>query len=243
MAADAHLGSVPGDLDAFLGFLEREAAAAANLVLLGDLFDLWLGPERLQTPAHRRVVDGLRALKARGGRLWYVEGNRDYFLAPALTPDPFDAVASEALDLEVGGVRLRFEHGDRINVEDRNYQRWRRLSRSSAVRRGFAALPTGPAAALAAWLERRFRTTSPEHRVRFPEELCRRWALEAFAAGARRLFLGHFHRPWEWETVVGGRRCRAVVIPAWRETRAGWLYDPERGTDGLSAAPAAASAR
>lgn len=241
VVADAHLGSAPGDVEAFLVFLEREAAGAGNLVLLGDLFDLWLGLPALQSAAHRRVVEALRALRRRGVRIWYVEGNRDYFLVPAFAPDPFDAIEAEGLDLDLGDVRARFEHGDRINVGDRSYQRWRRFSRSRAVRRAFAAIPGRPAARLAAWLERRMRTTNAEHRAAFPEDLCRKRALEVFAGGARRLFLGHFHRAWDWGAEVGGCRCRALVVPAWQQTRAGWIYDPGRGVDGLTASGAASA--
>lgn len=244
VVADAHLGSAPEDGEAFLWFLERTAKGATRLVLLGDLFDLWLGAERLQTPGQRRVVEALRGLRRQGVRLWYVEGNRDYFLGRILSPDPFEAVATEQLDLQIGGLRVRFEHGDRINVRDRNYQAWRRLSRSAGVAAAFNLLPPRAAARLAIWLERRFRTTNVRHRVHFPEDLCRARARQVFAEGAARLFLGHFHRGWEWQETAGGRACRAIVVPAWHECRAGWLYDPDSGEDGLSAPePGGSSAR
>lgn len=239
--ADAHLGSVEGDGAVFLSFLEREAKGVARLVLLGDLFDLWLGSERLQTPGQRRVVEALRGLRRQGLRLWYVEGNRDYFLGRIFSPDPFEAVAPEQLDLQIGGRRVRFEHGDRINVRDRNYQAWRRFSRSAGVAAAFNLIPPGAAVRLAAWLERRFRTTNARHRVHFPEDLCRARARQVFAEGPARLFLGHFHRGWEWGETAGGRACRAVVVPAWHECRAGWIYDPAAGEDRLNAPGAAAS--
>ena len=241
IVADAHLGSRPGDVEAFLSFLERHGARAQRLVFLGDLFDLWLGFDRLQSDAQRRVLGALRGLRARGARLYYVEGNRDYFLAEFLSPDPFESVAGEGLDLDLGGALLRFEHGDRINRDDRNYQLWRRLSRSSPVRRAFKALPAGAATALSRWLERRMRTTNAAHRARLPEALCRERALEAFRAGAQRLFLGHFHRPWLWETSVDGKACRAQVVPAWLDTGAGWVYDPGAGLDALTSALAPGS--
>jgi UDP-2,3-diacylglucosamine hydrolase len=231
IVADAHLGSTPGDVEAFVAFLRAEPPAG-HLVLLGDLFDLWIGAPRLQTPAHRRVLEALRNLRAAGARLWYVEGNRDYFLGEAFCPDPFAGVACEGLDLEIGGVRGRFEHGDRINVADRTYQRWRRFSRSAPVRRAFTALPGGVAERLSGWLERRMRSTNLPHRARFPEDLCRARASRAFAAGIDRFFLGHFHRAWDWEAREGDRPCRAVVVPAWQQTRRPWVWDPARGIDG-----------
>jgi UDP-2,3-diacylglucosamine hydrolase len=233
IVADAHLGSTPGDVEAFVAFLDSEPARG-HLVLLGDLFDLWIGAPGLQTPAHRRVLEALRRRRARGARLWYVEGNRDYYLAQAFCPDPFEAVAAEALDLEIGGMCARFEHGDRINIADRAYQRWRSFSRSAPVRRAFMALPPGAAARLSGWLERRLRATNLPHRAHFPEELCRARASRAFDSGVDRLFLGHFHRGWEWRARPGGRPCRAVVVPAWQEGRSAWVWDPRGGIDELA---------
>jgi UDP-2,3-diacylglucosamine hydrolase len=243
IVADAHLGSTPGDIGAFIEFLERESGGArperlARLVLLGDLFDLWLGLPSLQTEGQRRVTAALHGLRGRGVRLWYVEGNRDYFIASAFARRFFEQVGEEGLDLEVAGARVRFEHGDRINVADRSYQRWRRFSRAPLVRAAFAAIPARPAGRLAHWLERRFRTSNMEHRARFPEELCRQRALRVFETGVRRLFLGHFHCGWDWTAEIGGRSCRVVVVPAWQEARAGWVLDPERGEDGLTPAVA-----
>lgn len=231
IVADAHLGSRPGDVEAFVAFLDEEPAAG-HLVLLGDLFELWIGEARLQTPAHRRVVEALRRRRARGGRLWYVEGNRDYFLARAFCPDPFEAVAADALELEVAGARARFEHGDRINTDDRLYLAWRRFSRIAPVRRAFTALPARTAGRMSSWLERRMRATNLARRLHFPEERCRMRAREAFDAGCERLFLGHFHRGWDWPSQQGARACRAVVVPAWQDGRSAWVWDPLRGIDG-----------
>jgi UDP-2,3-diacylglucosamine hydrolase len=246
IVADAHLGSTPGDVEAFVAFLDGEPAAG-HLVLLGDLFDLWIGAPRLQTPAHLRVLEALRRRRTRGARLWYVEGNRDYFLGRAFCPDPFERVAVEALELDIGGARARFEHGDRINTADRGYQRWRRFSRSAPVRGAFAALPARVAARLSAWLERRMRATNLPHRAHFPEDLCRARATRVFEAGFDRFFLGHFHRGWDWRARSGERSCRAVVVPAWQEGRCAWVWDPRAGVDAASPAAGisggAASAR
>ncbi|MEE9219160.1 MAG: hypothetical protein V3U98_08835, partial [Acidobacteriota bacterium] len=192
--------------------------------------------ESLQSPDHNRVIGRLRALRARGVRLRYVEGNRDYFIGNAFEPDPFEEVAPDSLWVTLGGERIRFEHGDQINNRDRNYQRWRRLSRRPWLQGSFRALPSRFAGRVARWLERCVCTTHVVHGVGFPEDLCRARARDVFAEGARRLFLGHFHRLWEWEDSSRGEVCRAVVVPAWQQVRAGWIYEPQAGVDRLSGA-------
>ena len=234
IVADAHLGSTRGDVEMFLAFLEENLTGKTDLVLLGDLFDFWLGLDSLQGEHQRRVLAALEGYRSRGVRLRYVEGNRDYFISHAFHPRPFDEVAEDRLWLNASDVRVCFEHGDLINVQDRNYLRWRGFSRRSWVRHCVSILPRGFIGHLAAALERRLRTTNAEHRVYFPESLCRARASEIFVSGAQRFFVGHFHRLWEWQEESGGRSCRATVVPAWQQERVGWIYEPGAGIDKLS---------
>ena len=234
VVADAHLGSIPGDVEVFRAFLEENLTGKTDLVLLGDLFDFWLGLESLQREHQRRVLAALDSHRSRGVCLRYVEGNRDYFISHAFHPRPFDEVAGDRLWLSAADVRVCFEHGDLINVQDRNYLRWRAFSRRPWIRHCVSVLPPTLVGRMSAVLERRFCSTNAAHRVVFPESLCRARASEVFASGAQRFFVGHFHRLWEWQEESGGRACRATVVPAWQQERVGWIYEPAAGIDKLS---------
>lgn len=225
----------------FLAFLEKHLTGKTDLVLLGDLFDFWLGIESLQREHQRRVLTALDGYCSRGVCLRYVEGNRDYFISHAFHPRPFDEVAGDRLWLNASNVSVCFEHGDLINTRDRNYLRWRGFSRRPWIRRCASVLPRVFMGRMVAALERRFRTTNSEHRVYFPESLCRARASEVFASGAQRFFMGHFHRLWEWQEESGGRVCRATVVPAWQQERVGWIYEPGAGIDRLSGQPSGES--
>src|SRR5438552_17870097 len=51
-----------------------------KLVILGDLFDVWVGPAQERMPGAPRVLGALRALVARGTAVAIVPGNRDFLL-------------------------------------------------------------------------------------------------------------------------------------------------------------------
>ena len=79
VAGDVHLS--PDDpagaarFEAWLGSLEGRCA---TLVLLGDVFDWWVGRRQAREPFPRRVLDRLAALARAGTRLAFLAGNRDY---------------------------------------------------------------------------------------------------------------------------------------------------------------------
>lgn len=212
-AADAHL--VEGDpaLPVFSAWLGAfEASGAPNLVLLGDLFRVWIALASAQADHQARVLRELARLAGEGRRVVYVVGNRDYFAEAS--GGAFGLEVAERWDLGLpGGGRMRFEHGDLINTSDRQYLRWRRLSRSAPVRWAFLALPGGCQRRLAHRLENRFTETNPEYKAYDPARELEAWAARLAAEGVRAAAVGHFHRDEERE--VAGVRVR--FVPQFRE--------------------------
>ena len=128
LVADSHLsgpGGPAGPLVAQLAALP--AQGCRRLVLMGDLFQAWVGFRSFETADVRAVVAALRDLRARGIEVEYIEGNRDFFLAGSPYADAFDRVVLET-SFEVGGVRYLAVHGDGLNDDDWKYRFWRRLS-------------------------------------------------------------------------------------------------------------------
>ena len=147
LLADAHLagpGGPAGPLAEQLAALP--AQGCRHLVLMGDLFQSWVGFESFETADIRAVVAALRALRARGVEVEYVEGNRDFFLAGSPYADAFDRIALET-SFEVGGVRYLAVHGDGLNDRDWKYRFWRWLSKSAPVRLAVRAIPARAGAA------------------------------------------------------------------------------------------------
>lgn len=219
LLGDAHLHEGDPEVGSFLRFLKSLPSRTSALYLLGDLFDLWIGAPAFLSSCHARVVEALRELRASGIPLTYVEGNRDYHLGRIFSPDPFAEVAGEGTDVAYGARRIHLAHGDLVNREDRPYRTWRRIAKGPLLLAALCMLPSGTARSLASTLERRIAKTNQRHRARFPEEECRRFALEQLGRGNDTLVLGHFHQETRREYRGPEGTIEVYVLPAWREGR------------------------
>jgi UDP-2,3-diacylglucosamine hydrolase len=213
--ADAHLGG-PGGAAAPLveQLLALPGAGCRHLVLLGDLFQVWIGDPRFDTTEVAAVTAALRELRERGVRLEYVEGNRDFFIGEGAYAALFDRVANETR-FTSGGRRVLAVHGDGLNDRDRQYLFWRWLSKSAPVRLAVRAMPRALARRLVDRTERRLADTNFKHRVRIPEEAIRRWAATHLGRDCDLVLLGHFHEGRRWQ-LPGGE---VWLLDAWFRSR------------------------
>jgi UDP-2,3-diacylglucosamine hydrolase len=213
---DVHLA--PGDvhLAPFLDLLDRLGACAARLVLIGDLFDVWIGGHAPAPPHQAAVLSRLAELRRRGLVVRYLEGNRDYRVGVGPGGSAFDEVAAGVTE-RFGGHRLWATHGDLANPADRQYRLWRRASRSAPLWWLWNRLPRGRRLALAARLEQRMRRSNPAFKGEFPEAVVREYARGFLRAGHDVVVLGHFHV--ERDLVASDPPGRIVVLPEWKGSR------------------------
>lgn len=215
LLADAHIGGPGGHAAPLVEQLEGLLASGCErLVLLGDLFQVWVASPRYETDDVRRVLETLGRLAADGIALDYVEGNRDFFVAESEYARVFARVGAEVA-FEAGGKRYLAVHGDGLNPADRQYRFWRWLSKSAASRLLMRHLP----AALARWsvhrTERGLARTNFEHKVRIPEEAILAYARRRLSEGHDALLLGHFHEERRWTVPEG----EVWLLEAWFTSR------------------------
>lgn len=132
---------MPLTTQAFFDFLHRHAPHAAQLYLLGDIFEAWAGDDDIDDPYHRRVVDEIRKLSDNGTAVFWMAGNRDFLVGEqfaraaglTLLPDPF--VTS------IAGHLIVLTHGDAWCTDDEAYMQFRAQVRQEEWQRNFLALP------------------------------------------------------------------------------------------------------
>lgn len=222
---DVHLDRDDPALAPFLAMLEDVAAESRAIVLLGDLFNLWVGSPEFEGPHHRAVVEKLEDIRARGVAVHYVEGNRDYRVAALYEGRCFDTVTDDGLVESAGGRRVFAIHGDRTNPADRQYLAWRRISRSRPFWGLLRCLPRRARVALADRLEKRMRGTNVAFKRALPEAEIRSYASGFFSRGHDVVVLGHFHveRDWTLPEAAG----RVIVLPEWKGSRRHLLVGAE----------------
>lgn len=216
---DVHLSRDDSALGAFLALLDRLRLSARRIVLMGDLFDLWIGRPELEGPHHRAVCGSLRELRRAGVFVRYVEGNRDYHLAPAYLGSAVDEASDAGFVERVGELSLFAIHGDLANARDRRYRAWRRISRSRPLFALFNALPAATRGLLAERLERRLRQTNLQYKREFPEAEVRQYAARFLRDGHRAVVLGHFHVEKDLEAEPPSPAGRILVLPEWKGSR------------------------
>jgi UDP-2,3-diacylglucosamine hydrolase len=120
VVGDVHLSEEDDELTLrFLNWLEGQAGRGGTLVLLGDIFDLWVGRAQQTDPLPARVFRVLKRLAESGTRLTFMPGNRDLL---------FSGVDGVPIELWPDPVRIRqgertvvYTHGDQLCTADTGY--------------------------------------------------------------------------------------------------------------------------
>jgi UDP-2,3-diacylglucosamine hydrolase len=215
---DVHLDRNDADLSAFLAYLRGLTPRAGRIVLMGDLFNLWIGAPELEQEHHRAVIACLTGLRSGGTEIHYLMGNRDYRIARAHGGVAFDVVGEEGLREDWGGRRLWAAHGDLVNRDDRKYRAWRRFSRSSPAWWLYSTIPRARRFAIAESVERRMRATNAEMKGEFPEASVLDYAARHLGTAGAAVVLGHFHVEAELSAGPAGEG-RVFVLPEWKGSR------------------------
>jgi len=190
--ADLHLepDDAPG-AEAFAAW--TRGLDVGRLMILGDLFDAWVGPAHEAAPGARRVIEALAALAGRGVEVDVLQGNRDFLLGESFARASRALVRPDGLVARLGSARLLFLHGDELCTRDRAYQRLRRLTHSRLVQGLGPRLPLFLTRRVAA----RLRRASKRAVARKPseEKAIQHDAVRAQAARhrAETLVCGHAH--------------------------------------------------
>lgn len=216
VVGDVHLSArEPAVQEAFLGFLRRLEGGGGTLVLLGDVFDWWVGRGQERDPAVAPVLEALARVATSGVALCFQPGNRDFAFrgGPGL---PL-AVWPDVVRTTLGGRRVLLTHGDLLVSGDTGYLRLRRVLRSRLVALGLAILPHAWLARVAGWLRRsssRALARKDRRLLDIDYGLARRW-LEA--AGAEVLVAGHVHTGVH-HRLRGPGALETLVLKDWSST-------------------------
>jgi UDP-2,3-diacylglucosamine hydrolase len=219
--ADAHLNQDDIHSRNFLALADRAAEEKVPLFLLGDMFDLWFGAPGLTFGFQKPIVEHLRQLRAGGLRLYYVEGNRDFYLKREQEGTTFDIVSENEMEATVGNKRLYLSHGDTVNRADFAYRFFKGISKSRLANEAVAHLPPSFFLPVADWIERKLKRSNRRYKGSFPEREARDFSLRLFGQGVDFVVLGHFHQERLMRFTQGEATKVLAVLPSWKDR---WRY-------------------
>ncbi|MFK5955540.1 MAG: UDP-2,3-diacylglucosamine diphosphatase [Planctomycetota bacterium] len=181
------------------------------LVILGDLFESYLGRESIVHPTFAPLHQAFEALRRSGCDIYLLRGNRDVLLNRSDGHHIGFTVADSLLCTTVPG-KLLLTHGDAFCLGDLPYQRLRRMLRRTGMRPFLRALPLF----VRRRLSKRLRNYSVQEVARKPLDsmmLTLPKVDEVMAQeGVQHAWIGHLHAAATHEL---GQNRVLEVLPAW----------------------------
>ena len=220
IVADSHLDE---DLAPAKEFVEMllQLQNPHTVVFLGDLFKIWLAPQKFWTELHYETMEGFAQLRDRGCNVVFLAGNREMLLPRKLTDKwkkiiPFTHLAHSEWFLNWGDKRYAFTHGDTINYNDKQYLRWKAFTHNSIFEAFFRNIPGVLARWIAGRIEAMLVNTNKEYKVHFPATEIQEFAKSALQ-NVDQYFVGHFHL--DQEVMVEGSSGVLRIVPDWLSQR------------------------
>lgn len=182
--SDLHLSEyLPETVRQFEHFCHNEAASYDVLLIIGDLFEYWVGDDAADlNPAALRVIDAIQNLRRLGVQTYFMRGNRDIAIEQvycqragmSLLADPchIEFIAESQVEPSLHGTQpaasqhVLFSHGDLLCTEDLEYQRQRAFYAHPWIRKTLLALPLSWRVKLVQHLRHKSRQrwlSTPEH--------------------------------------------------------------------------------
>lgn len=194
LISDLHLqAELPRTFEAFRTHLLHTPADA--VLILGDLFEVWVGDDAADEGFERQCAEVLReAAKQRW--IGFMPGNRDFLVGTRFLQGCGAHALPDPTVLSFARRRYLLAHGDALCLDDAEYQRFRAQVRQPAWAEQFLAQPLAARRQIAAQLRRaseeRKRTQGPESYGDVDAATAHAWLTEAHGDA---FIHGHTHRP------------------------------------------------
>lgn len=212
--SDLHLAAErPRTIARFLQFVRDDAPRHRELVILGDLFEFWIGDDAA-APA-RPVIDALAAATARGQRLLLMHGNRDPLLGSGFAAATGGTLLADPIVVEVAGTPTLLSHGDAWCTRDVAYQQFRAMVRQPQFQRDFLSKPVDERIDFARRLRLQSESEKSTKAMDIMDVTPAAVLAALRAAGVRRLIHGHTHRPASHVVDLGDALAERWVLPDW----------------------------
>ncbi len=131
--ADAHLLGLDDPNQASLVRFVDSLEGVETLIILGDLFDYWVGYNRVVYKEYAPILESFKRLVERGTKMVYVEGNHDFLMGDFFTSTLGAVVHDESTIVDTEGMHIFLAHGDTVKMTI-GYKRWRKFARGPYAR-------------------------------------------------------------------------------------------------------------
>jgi len=207
VCADLHINADDNYKRDLLLKLINDLTEEDELIIAGDLFEVFIGDVDLQLSWQKEILSNINASVKSGRKISYVEGNRDYFISE-LSNNFFYEVQRQILYRFDGKVAI--VHGDLINKKDKLYFLWRIISRRKIMLKIIKCFPEYKSIKFIYWLEKRMRSLNKKYKNYIPFDEIRKYISKR---EVELIVSGHFHKFIKLS--LNGKLF--ICIPSWNE--------------------------
>ena len=224
--SDLHLAlERPATLQRFFRFMQADAPRHLELVILGDLFEFWIGDDA--SSAAKPVIDALEAASKAKQRVFLMHGNRDPLIGHDFARAAGATLLADPIIADVAGTTTLLAHGDAWCTRDVAYQQFRAMARNPESQRLFLGKSVDERIAMAKGA-RMLSDTAKSNKAMDIMDVTPEAVIAALnSAGVRRIIHGHTHRPAAHVIDLDGTTAERWVLPDWDlddpEPRGGYL--------------------
>ena len=127
--SDLHLTYVEENkIDFFANFCKKYASKADQLIILGDLFNTWIGDD-VSLVSYKAIIEILKDL-TKTINVFVMAGNRDFLLSKQFELESGCEIINEPFVLENNSQKFLLIHGDSLCTDDVSYQKLKRVLRN-----------------------------------------------------------------------------------------------------------------
>ena len=213
--SDLHLSPErPDIIQLCLSFLDKQAARASQLYILGDLVEYWLGDDNPDTGIEV-VFDKLKQLSDQGLQIFLMHGNRDFLMGEALAKRCGCQLIDDPYIADLNGEKVLLMHGDTLCTDDTAYQQLRCMLRDPAWQQDFLSKSIDERQQMAQALRERSQQETSSKDAEIMDVNADAVDMAFREHGIRLMIHGHTHRPNIHHYNKDGQQLTRIVLGDW----------------------------
>jgi UDP-2,3-diacylglucosamine hydrolase len=211
-------------------FLEKIRQDAAEIFIVGDLFDFWYEYRTVVPKGYTRILGKMAEITDSGIPIHFFTGNHDMWMSGYFEAELNIPVYHEPRAFEYNGKKMWIGHGDGLGPGDHGYKFLKKIFRNKACQWLFGILPPAVGVGLAGWLSRRSRAVTSQIDERFLGEE-KEWLIiyskEVLQKEYYDYFIfGHRHLPIDYSLGISGSRY--INLGDWIRYNTYAVFDGDR---------------
>ena len=215
--SDLHLDRErPEIIELFIQFLNKDAAQAEALYILGDLFEYWIGDDQ-PVPGLEGCLTALQSLTEKNIPVYFIHGNRDFLIGKKFAEKTGITLLPESVVIDLYGTPTLILHGDTLCTDDVDYQKMRLMLRDPKWQKQFLSLPIETRIQEALKLREKSQQAI-EAKAEMIMDVNQTTVIDTMQKNnVLQLIHGHTHRPAIHDLQINGAKAKRIVLGDWYE--------------------------